>query len=121
VTILGVQKGDRVPGVPEYTVATSAEYTQPLGEGVRGHLSVNAQWIGPSQGTIIHGDPDFSRPAYFVMGGNIAVKWERFEVSTFVTNLLNQDKALQKPNIAGVEYGITTRPRTFGVGGKYLF
>jgi len=87
----------------------------------RGRLSVNAQWIGPRQGTIYHGDPDFSRPAYFVMGVTAGVKWERFDLSLFVTNLLNQDKVLQRPNIAGVEYGITTRPRTVGVGGTYSF
>jgi len=29
---------------------------------LRGDLRANAQWIGPSQGTIIHGDPDFDRP-----------------------------------------------------------
>ena len=121
VTILGVEKGDHVPGVPEYTIATSLEYTQPVGAAARGSLSANAQWIGPSQGVIYHGDPDFSRPSYFVMGGNAGVKWSRVDVSFFITNLLNQDKIIQRPNIAGVEYGVTVRPRTFGVGGSYAF
>jgi outer membrane receptor protein involved in Fe transport len=121
VTILGVEKGDHVPGVPEYTIATSLEYTQPVGAGARGSLSGNAQWIGPSQGVIYHGDPDFSRPSYFVMGGNAGVKWSQLDVSFFITNLLNQNKIIQRPNIAGVEYGITVRPRTFGIGGSYAF
>jgi hypothetical protein len=55
------------------------------------------------------------------MGGNAGVKWSRVDVSFFITNLLNQDKIIQRPNIAGVEYGVTVRPRTFGVGGSYAF
>jgi len=121
VTILGVQKGDHVPGVPEYTISTSAEYTQPIGADARGRLALNGQWIGPSQGTIYHGDPDFDRPSYFVMGGNAGMKWDRLDVSVFITNLLNQNKAIQRPNIAGVEYGIAVRPRTFGISGTYMF
>ena len=121
VTILGVQKGDHVPGVPEYTLATSLEYTQPVGAGARGQLSANAQWVGPSQGVIYHGDPDFSRPGYFVMGANAGVKWSQLDLSFFVTNLLNQNKIIQRPDIALVEYGITVRPRTFGIGGSYAF
>ena len=84
-------------------------------------MSVNAQWIGPSQGTIYHGDPDFDRPAYFVMGANAGVRWARFDVSLFITNLLNQHKTLQQPNIALVEYGNTVRPRTYGISGTYSF
>ena len=121
VTILGVQKGDHVPGVPEYTISTSAEYTHPVGASAHGRLALNGQWIGPSQGTIYHGDPDFDRPGYFVMGGNTGVKWDRFDVSFFITNLLNDNKAIQRPNIAGVEYGIAVRPRTFGISGTYTF
>ena len=36
------------------------------------------------------------------MGATAGVKWERFDLSLFVTNLLNQDKVLQRPNIAGL-------------------
>ncbi len=121
VTILGVQKGDHVPGVPEYTLSTSAEYTVPVGASARGSVSLNGQLIGPSQGTIYHGDPDFERPTYFVMGGNAGIKWDRLDLSLFITNLLNQDKSIQRPNIAGVEYGIAVRPRTFGISGSYTF
>jgi iron complex outermembrane recepter protein len=121
VTLLGVEKGDRVPGVPDYSIATSGQYTMPVFATGLGQVSLNGQWIGPSQGTIYHGDPDFDRPAYFVMGANAGVKWDRFDVSLFVTNLLDEHKALQRPNVAGVEYGLTVRPRTFGVSGSYSF
>ena len=112
---------DRVPGVPDYSIATSVQYTMPVFATGLGRAGLNGQWIGPSQGTIYHGDPDFERPAYFVMGGNAGVKWDRFDVSLFVTNLLDEHKALQRPNVAGVEYGLTVRPRTFGVSGSYSF
>jgi len=119
VTLLGVEKGDRIPGVPDYSVNASAEYSQPFDFG--GRLRLDSQWIGSSQGTIIHGDPDFNRPSYFVMGASGGVKWGNFDVSLFITNLLNEDKAIQRPNIAGVEYGIGVRPRTYGIGGSYSF
>jgi len=121
VTILGIDKGDRVPGVPDYTVSTSVDYTQPLGADAHADLRANAQWIGPSQGTIIHGDPDFDRPGYFVMGGSAGIKWATYHVSLFVTNLLDQHKVIQRPDVAGVEYGITVRPRTIGVAGSLSF
>jgi iron complex outermembrane recepter protein len=121
VTLLGVQKGDHVPGVPDYSINTSAEYSQPFEFGGRGSVRVNAQWIGASQGTIIHNDPDFNRPSYFVMGASGGMRWGHCDVSLFITNLLNDDKAIQRPNVAGVEYGIRVRPRTYGVGGTYSF
>jgi iron complex outermembrane receptor protein len=121
VTLLGVERGDRVPGVPDYSINASAEYTQPFDFGARGSVRLNGQWIGSSQGTIIHDDPDFDRPSYFVMGANAGMRWERLDLSVFITNLLNEDKAIQRPNVAGVEYGIRVRPRTYGIGGTYSF
>jgi iron complex outermembrane recepter protein len=121
VTLLGVEKGDRVPGVPDYSVNTSAEYTQPFDFGARGKLRLDAQWIGTSQGTIIHGDPDFNRPAYFVMGASGGMRWSNWDVSLFITNLLNDDKVIQRPNVADVEYGVRVQPRTYGIGGSYSF
>jgi iron complex outermembrane recepter protein len=121
VTLLGVEKGDRVPGVPDYSVNTSAEYSQPFEFGGRGTVRVNGQWTGSSQGTIIHGDPDFNRPSYFVMGASTGMHWGNCDVSLFITNLLNEDKAIQRPDVAGVEYGIRVPPRTYGIGGTYSF
>jgi iron complex outermembrane recepter protein len=121
VTLLGVEKGDHIPGVPDYSVNTAAEYTQPFAFGARGKARLDAQWIGTSQGTIIHGDPDFSRPSYFVMGASTGLQWDQWNVSLFITNLLDDGKAIQHPNIAGVEYGIRVQPRTYGIGGTYSF
>jgi iron complex outermembrane recepter protein len=121
VTILGVERGDHVPGVPRYQFATAIDYTHPILDDARGRLNLNGQWVGPSQGTIIHTDPDFSRPAYFVMGGGAGMQWQRFDLSLFVTNLLDQHKVLQRPNIALVEYGVTVTPRTVGISGNYSF
>ena len=121
VTLLGVQRGDRVPGVPDYSINASAEYSQPFDFGARGTVRVDGQWTGSSQGTIIHDDPDFHRPSYFVLGANAGLHWEHVDLSLFISNLLNDDKAIQRPNVAGVEYGIRVRPRTVGIGGTYSF
>jgi iron complex outermembrane receptor protein len=121
VSILGVERGDHVPGVPRYQFAAAIDYTHPVLENAAGRFDLNSQWVGPSQGTIFHTDPDFSRPAYFVMGGSAGMQWQRFDLSLFVTNLLDQHKVLQRPNIALVEYGVTVRPRTVGISGNYSF
>jgi iron complex outermembrane recepter protein len=121
VTVLGVERGDHVPGVPEYSVSTSIDYTHPAFSDAAANYNINGQWIGPSQGTILHSDPDFDRPAYFVMGARAGIKWSRLDLSLFVTNLLDQNKVIQRPNIALVEYGVTVRPRTMGVSVGYAF
>ena len=121
VSVLGVDRGDHVPGVPKYSISASFDYTRPVTGDVQGAINLNAQWVGPSQGTIFHSDPDFDRPAYFVMGGKAGLHWSRFDVSLFIINLLNQDKAIQKPNIALVEYGVRVRPRTYGLSAGYRF
>jgi outer membrane receptor protein involved in Fe transport len=100
---------------------TSAKITQPVLSDAMGIFNSNARWVGPSQGTFFHGDPAFNRPAYFVMGGSAGIKWSRFDVTLFLTNLLNQTNVLQRPNIALVEYGMTVRPRTVGLGATYSF
>jgi iron complex outermembrane receptor protein len=121
VTLLGVERGDRVPGVPDYSINAAAEYSRPFDFGARGSARINGQWIGTSQGTIIHGDPDFDRPAYFVMGARFGMKFSQLDLSLFITNLLNDDKAIQRPDVAGVEYGIRVPPRTYEIGGTYSF
>ena len=55
------------------------------------------------------------------MGGSAGLRLGSYDVSLFITNLLNQSKAIQRPNIAAVEYGVTVRPRTYGIGGSYSF
>jgi outer membrane receptor protein involved in Fe transport len=121
VTVLGVQRGDWVPGVPDYSVSTSLDYSQPITGDAKGVANLNAQWVGTSQGVIYHGDPDFDRPAYAVVGGKAGIQWPRLNVSLFVTNLLDNDKIIQRPNIAAVEYGMRVRPRTVGVSAGYRF
>lgn len=121
VTLLGVQRGDHVPGVPEWSLSSAAEFTQPVSADASGYARLNAQLTGRSQGVIYHGDPDFERPSYLVMGASAGIRGARYEVNLFVTNLLNQDKVIQRPNIAAVEYGLTVRPRTYGIGASYHY
>jgi len=120
IDTLGVQQGDRVPGVPDWSLGVNAEYGVPLAAG-RAFGRLNGQWTGTSQGVIARSDPDFYRPGYFVMGGGLGFDRDRYNVSLFVNNLLNQRKILQRPNVALVEYGMTTTPRTIGIRGTYDF
>jgi outer membrane receptor protein involved in Fe transport len=120
VADLGVVRGDRVPGVPEWTVAADVEYGQPVAGG-RGYARLDGQWTGTSQGVIFHDDVDFNRPGYFVLGGRLGFDAGRYQISLFVNNLLDNKKILQRPNVALVEYGLTLPPRTVGLSGSYSF
>jgi hypothetical protein len=55
------------------------------------------------------------------VGASGGVRWDRWNLSLFITNLLDSDKVIQRPNVAGVEYGIRVQPRTYGIGGSYSF
>ncbi len=120
IDALGVQVGDRVPGVPEWSLGTSLEYAAPVADG-RLSARINGQWTGSSQGVIFRGDPDFNRPGYFVAGAGLGYDRQRYKLTLFVSNLLNQKKILQRPNIANVDYGMTSQPRTFGLGASVDF
>lgn len=120
VDSLGVLPGDRVPGVPEWSLSSDLEYGRAVAGG-RGYARLNGQWTGKSQGVIFHDDPDFARPSYFVMGGSLGYEGDHLKLSLFVNNLLNQHRILQRPNVALVEYALTSTPRTIGLGATYSF
>ena len=119
--LIGVMKGDHVPGVPDYSIAATIEYTQVLVSGVQGFTRANAHWTGSSQGEILHSDPDFYRPPYVVTGASIGFRRSNYEVSLFVKNLLNENEPIQRTYNASVEYGVTVTPRTYGLSGTYSF
>ncbi len=118
---LGIERGDNVIGVPEYSVSIAADYSHTLDGDVTGYLHANYQLIGPSQGAIVHTDPDFRRPSYDVLGGSIGIRRDKFDLSLFATNLLNQAKVIQRPDVALVAYGIRVPPRTIGLAANYQF
>ena len=121
VSALTIVKGDRVPGVPDWSIGANLEYATRLGGDTRGYARLNGQWTGPSQGVIFRTDPDFSRPGYFVMGGSLSAERERYSVSLFLDNALNTHRVIQRPNLALVDYGVTVRPRTVGLGANFTF
>ncbi len=121
VAALTIVKGDRIPGVPDWSIGTNVEYATRLGGDSRGYARLNGQWTGPSQGVIFRTDPDFNRQGYFVMGGSLSVERDRYSLSLFLDNALNMHKVIQRPNLALVDYGVTVRPRTVGLGANFTF
>jgi outer membrane receptor protein involved in Fe transport len=118
---LNVRKGDRVQGVPEYSVRLGAEYRfRPLSTGeafVRGSV----KWTGKSHGTFVRESTDFIRPAYVSADASAGLTFDRWEVTVFVKNLANNQKIIQRPNIQGVDEAFYLRPRTIGVSASYEF
>ncbi|MDR3511378.1 MAG: TonB-dependent receptor [Caulobacteraceae bacterium] len=118
---LGVSRGDHVIGVPEYSVSSALEYSRPVDDRFEGYARADFQLVGPSQGAITHSDPDFHRPAYQVLGASIGLKDARMDVSLFATNLLDEAKIIQRPNVALITFGLRVPPRTIGVSANFHY
>jgi iron complex outermembrane recepter protein len=115
VSSLGLQAGERVEGVPEFSGSASADYNVPLTAAASWFLRANYTYTGDSHGSLVPTDPDYRRPAYGVAGASTGVKLQRWEVSLYAKNLLNNEEIIQTPDHATVPVGFTLRPRTIGV------
>src|SRR5262249_38483113 len=115
------RKGDRIQGVPQYSVRLGAEYRfrpLPTGEAfVRGSV----QWTGDSHGTFVRESSDYIRPAYVNADASTGLTFDRWEFTLFVKNLANYQKIIQRPSIQGVDEAFYLRPRTIGVSAAYEF
>jgi iron complex outermembrane receptor protein len=139
----GIEKGNRLPTVPEFQMAASASY----------HWQVNNNWLGLVTGTYQHigerftqtGDqqPGFGTvfidsfpsdiggpytqnvfrfnpelPAYDLVNLRLSFISSRFEVAAFVNNVTDERALLaldqERGTLARVGY-LTNQPRTAGV------
>jgi iron complex outermembrane recepter protein len=117
---LHARKGDKIQGVPNYNLALGFEYRQPMKMG-DAFIRASGKWTGASRGSLIKGDPDYDRPAYFTADASVGMTFDHWELTLFGKNLTNVKKQIQHPSVQGVSEAYYLRPRTLGVTASYEF
>lgn len=117
----GTANGQWLLYVPRYSVTAYADYERPLSGSVTGIAHVDANFLGRSRGSYAISNPDYDRPGYSVVNANVGLRLGAFTASLYVQNLLDQDKIIQRPLVVSVRQGLTVRPRTVGLSGRYTF
>jgi len=112
----GAEAGDKLLGVPDWTMASGLSYTQAINDHLQGFGNIDWSMVGPSHGAFTPDDLDYDRPSYGTLNAALGVSFaNNVDLSIFGKNLLNEDKIIQRPNRLAVEQGYTLRPITIGV------
>jgi outer membrane receptor protein involved in Fe transport len=135
--VQGTYAGERVPGVPNFNFSANVRQNFPVNDKISGFVMVAPDWIGPSLGEVIEGNPDYKRPSYITLDASAGVEFGRWEITVFGRNLTNNNKIIQRPDIQGSaspEYefdylgvptrnvqGFTLRPLTVGMNAALKF
>jgi iron complex outermembrane receptor protein len=115
IPALSVPAGTHVEGVPEWSANSSVEYQRNIADSIEGVIRGNYAFVGPSHGALDPASPDYNRASYGLAGASIGAVWHRWEISTFVKNLFNDQKIIQTPDHASLPIGYVLTPRTVGV------
>ncbi|MBI3447661.1 MAG: TonB-dependent receptor [Acidobacteria bacterium] len=146
--VSGIEKGRRLPSVPQVQVATSATYKFDVSGGSQVYVTGTWQHIG-SRFTQV-GDQDLGRldlttfgpntiggpltanafrynpelPAYDLLNFRVGLRRVKWDISAYVNNATNQLALLaldrERGTLARLGY-LTNQPRTFGITTRYNF
>jgi outer membrane receptor protein involved in Fe transport len=106
----GFEPGDRVPYVPDYTLAASIEREFRFGDKP-GFAQMNYSQTASVEG---YGTPVVRSDVMHFLGFKIGVRWSReFEIAVFAQNLLNNRGYLDPDQNEAAAF--RPRPRTFGI------
>jgi len=114
------REGQDVLFAPEYTATAVADYGFRITDTMRGFVRGDFEQTGKSYGsflvpTVATPNPSYLNPAYHVVNLAMGVKYDRYELSLFAKNLLDDRTVLQSPQVNTVTLGYTLRPLTVGV------
>ena len=122
--VSGVEVGDLIQGVPNWTVSASGEYIFPVSNDLDGFLRGDFNHYGRSFST--NNGEQRLRPAWSALNLRAGVIMEEWEVTLFVTNVTNTHANMaDSRNIAAEVPGrpriVTNRPRTIGIDVRTRF
>jgi len=137
-----VADGQDFVGIPNWTGNLGARYDFPLGDRFMGYLQGNWQYTGKYKnssgpGTSSYAPDVYETPAMSYVTARLGVTWDRYDLSVFADNLLNEDTLMPSTlsgrygcrnaacSVYGSYYqdfkGTTYRPRTVGVTATYRY
>ena len=120
--------GDRLPGVPRFNLAASAQYGFPLGSGgLEGFGRVDYSYTGDSTTTFnelstANGMPSHFNPAsYSLVNLRFGVRKDRWTTALFIDNVTDERAQLLIDNSSVTERITRNRPRTIGLNVRFDF
>ncbi len=113
--IVGAVAGAQIQGVPKYNGSIHAQYNfAVLGER-SAYVMGGMQWVGSSKGSLNPEQTDYNRPAYHTADLSAGIAFDRYNLSVFVKNALDDDTVIQHPQVASIVQGYRLAPRSIGV------
>ena len=118
--------GDRLQGVPEWTLNSGLEYVHPLVGNWELTARVNDQFTGREFDPSPEPYPINYRPGFNTIDARIGAKRDKFTASLFVQNLTDREAwlgfaATQEASIPSMTRAVPLRPRTAGVDIQWAF
>ena len=113
--LLSAQPGQHVLYTPEWTADAAIDYSHAVGRIARAFVSMDYDYTGPSNGSYLVGNPNYSNPGYGVMNLTIGVDSGEWEFALYARNLLNNHTIIQSPTINALVEGYAVQPLTAGL------
>jgi iron complex outermembrane recepter protein len=123
-----VHKGTNIAGVPKYTTVVNGEYDLQLTDDLRGFARADVDFTGSCHGSLsrysigsVSLNPDYDRPSYHTVNARLGATFKRWDYALFATNLLNERKILQIPNVEYAPQAYRLRPMTIGLSAQFHY
>jgi len=114
---LGSSAGDRVPGVPKYTLSNAVEYTFQLQESVEGYVRLNQQYISRSFNRF--NSTSAQMGDYNIINVRLGAYVDNWEFAVFANNLFD-NRAVVAIGLNDTELFLL-KPRTIGLNVRTRF
>ncbi len=124
--VAGVATGDKIQGVPDWTVAASSEYVFPINNDMEGIMRADFNYYGKSFSSNNEAANPRLRKAWNALNLRAGVIKDNWEITLFVDNATNEHANLaDSRSIAAETPGrqrlVTNRPRTIGLDFRTRF
>ena len=116
--VIGIQKGDRLPGSQKVSIAAGAQYTlRNLAGGNSAYARIDAVHVGPSYVDFMQ-EGSLQTGNYSVVNLRVGYKFDRYELVAFANNALSSNgivSAAPNVDLVGTDAAFRVRPRTIGL------
>ena len=122
----GVNDGDPLQQVPEWTFSATLDYERPAFGGFNWFARGDFAHVGSSISTVVDSGNPRIRPSYSIVNARIGLRSLNYQVSLFVDNLFNEeavhsDNRTLAAEAAGRPRIVRNRPVTVGLNLSYDF
>jgi len=114
---IGAESGDRVPGVPHFTMSNALEYKAPLFANADGYVRIDHHYVGGSY-SIFDSASALHMGDYHLLNLRVGADFGHWDMSLYANNLFNCDE-VSTAIYANRVY--RTRPLTFGLNARVKF